>query len=401
MLKLGVIRETKTPPDRRVPLTPAQCRDLQDTYPGLEIAVQPSPIRCFSDDEYRAEGVRLSEDLSDRDVMMGVKEVKIEALLPDKTYFFFSHTAKEQPYNRGLLQNIIQKHIRLIDYEYLTLDGVRVVAFGHWAGLVGAYNGLRGWGLKTGRYELKPANECFDLAELLSELEKVDTGTVRITVTGGGRVANGALEILDAAGILPVSPEQFVSDSFGEAVYTRLDPWHYTKRADGEDFDFGHFVDHPEAYVSAFDAFGERTDLFIPCHFWDPRSPLMVTAEHLGTGRFPIRMVADISCDIGEPVASTLRASTIADPFYGYDPATGQETGAFAEGAVTVMAVDNLPGELPRDAAADFGSALVEQVLPELLGERDTGMLDRASIAANGDLTTHYGYLRNYLEGKT
>ena len=159
MLKLGVIRETKNPPDRRVPLTPAQCRSLQASYPGLDITVQPSPIRCFSDDEYAAEGIRLSEDMTDRDVLVGVKEVKIEALLPDKTYFFFSHTAKEQPYNRGLLQEVIRKGIRLIDYEYLTLDGVRVVAFGRWAGLVGAYNGLRGWGLKTGTYELKPAND--------------------------------------------------------------------------------------------------------------------------------------------------------------------------------------------------------------------------------------------------
>ena len=401
MLKLGIIRETKNPPDRRAPLTPAQCRSLLESYPGLDIAVQPSPIRCFSDDEYAAEGIRLDEDMTDRDVLMGVKEVKLEALVPDKTCFFFSHTAKEQPYNRGLLREIIRKRIRLVDYEYLTLDGVRVVAFGRWAGLVGAYNGLRGWGLKTGKYELKPANECFDLAELLSELEKVDTGTVRITVTGGGRVAGGALEILDAAGILPVSPEQIVSEAFDEAVYTRLDPWHYTKRADGLDFDFDHFVANPESYVSAFDAYGEKTDLFIPCHFWDPRSPLMVTAEHLQTGRFPIRMVADISCDIGEPVASTLRASTIANPFYGYDPVTGEETGAFEEGAVTVMAVDNLPGELPRDAAADFGSALVEHVLPELLGERDSGMLDRASITADGQLTSHYAYLNDYLEGKT
>ena len=203
MLKLGIIRETKNPPDRRVPLTPAQCRSLLESHPGLDITVQPSPIRCFGDDEYRAEGIRLDEDMADRDVLIGVKEVKLEALLPDKTYFFFSHTAKEQPYNRGLLQEVIKKRIRLVDYEYLTLDGVRVVAFGRWAGLVGAYNGLRGWGLKTCKHELKPANECFDLAELLSELEKVDTGKVRITVTGGGRVAGGALEILDAAGILP------------------------------------------------------------------------------------------------------------------------------------------------------------------------------------------------------
>ena len=401
MLRLGIIRETKNPPDRRVPLSPAQCRFLQENYQDLDITVQPSPIRCFSDEEYAAEGIRLEEDLSDRDVLMGVKEVKLGALLPDKTYFFFSHTAKEQPYNRGLLQEAIQKGIRLVDYEYLTRDGVRVVAFGRWAGLVGAYNGLRGWGLGSDTYELKPANQCFDLAELMAELRKVEPGKARITVTGGGRVAHGALEILDAAGIRQVTPEQFVSKPFDEAIYTRLDPWHYTKRQDGKAFDFDHFVSNPESYESSFGPYGENTDLFIPCHFWDPRSPLMVEREHLDSGRFPIKMVADISCDIVEPVASTIRASTIADPYYGYDPSTGEETKPFGTGAVTVMAVDNLPGELPRDAASDFGEALVAQVIPELLGEIDSGMLERASIVAGGRLTSTYAYLQDYLDGNT
>lgn len=399
MTRLGIIRETKDPPDRRVPLSPGQCRRLLDANPGLDITVQPSAIRCFSDAEYEAEGITVSDDLSGCDILLGVKEVKLDALLPDKTYLFFSHTAKEQPYNRGLLKEIIQKRIRLVDYEYLTHEGARVVAFGRWAGLVGAYNGLRGFGLKSGRYSLRPAHECFDLADLLGELGRVDIGRQRITVTGGGRVAGGALEILDAAGIRAVTPEEFLAGDRVEAVYTRLDPWHYTKRSDGQPFDFDHFVAHPGGYESNFDRYGERTDLFIPCHFWDPRSPQMVTREQLRSGQFPIGLVADISCDIGEPIASTIRASTIAEPFYGYDPATGTEVGPFEPGAVTVMAVDNLPGELPRDAASDFGAAMVEHVVPELLGLRDTGMLDRAAIADGGALTPPYAYLKNYLEG--
>ena len=401
MVKLGIIRETKNPPDRRVPLTPEQCRRLLDDNPDLDIVVQPSPIRCFSDREYANLGIPVDEDLSTCDVLMGVKEVKLNALLPDKTYLFFSHTAKEQPYNRDLLQEVIRKRIRLVDYEYLTRDGERVVAFGRWAGLVGAYNGLRAYGLKNSSYMLKPANECFDLAELMAELEKVDIGDARVLVTGGGRVAGGALEILEAASIHRVEPEDFLRGDMGAAVFTRIDPWHYTRRKDGLEFDFGHFVQHPGEYESAFDAFGERTDLFIPCHFWDPDSPLMVTREHLASGQFPIRMVADISCDIGEPVASTIRASTIADPFYGYDPATGEETGPFDPGAITVMAVDNLPGELPRDAATDFGEALVRSVIPEILGQQDSGMLARASITEGGALTPPYAYLKNYLEGRS
>ena len=400
MITIGLVRETKDPPDRRVPLSPALCRRLVDTNPGLGIVVQPSPIRCFEDDEYAAQGITVSEDMGECDVLLGVKEVALDALLPDKTYFFFSHTAKEQPYNRVLLQEIIRKRIRLVDYEYLTHEGARVVAFGRWAGLVGAYNGLRGFGLKSGRYRLKAAHECFDLGEVLRELEHVDTGPIRIAVTGGGRVAGGALEILQAAGIREVTPPGYLQDDFDVPVFTRLDPWHYTRRSDGEAFTFEHFVAHPEAYESSFDPYGERTVLFIPCHFWDPASPQMVLREQLHSGQFPISLVADISCDIGEPIASTIRPSTIASPFYGYDPATGNETGAFEPGAVTVMAVDNLPGELPRDASTDFGTALIQSVIPEILGQRASGMLDRATIASGGALTPPYAYLKNYLLGR-
>ena len=401
MRRIGIIRETKNPPDRRVPLDPGQCRRLIEGNDGLQIKVQPSAIRCFDDAEYAAAGLELSEDLGDCDVLLGVKEVALDALLPGKTYFFFSHTAKEQPYNRELLREVIRKRIRLVDYEYLTRGDQRVVAFGRWAGIVGAYNGLRGWGLRTGRYALRPAHECFDLEAMLTELDKVRLDAERITVTGGGRVAGGALEVLDAVGIAHRKPEDFLAHEAPCAVQTRLDPWHYTRRRDGANFDFEHFVAHPEEYESRFDAYGERTDLFIACHFWDPRSPLMVTREHLRSGQFPMKMVADISCDIGEPIASTLRASTIADPFYGYDPSTGEECEPFADGAVTVMAVDNLPGELPRDAATDFGEAMLRNVLPDVLGEGESAMLARATIAENGSLTAPYAYLEDYLAGRS
>jgi alanine dehydrogenase len=400
-ITLGIIKETKVPPDKRVPLTPNQCRSLLDHYPQLEVLVQPSSLRCYSDDEYRSEGIPLSEDLSTCQVLMGVKEVKTSALLPGKSYFFFSHTAKKQPYNRELLREVVRRKIQLIDYEYLTgRDGIRVVAFGRWAGVVGAYNGLRGFGLREGSYELKPAHHCFDLKELHMELEKADPGNRRILVTGGGRVASGALEVLDLAGIRQVEPESYLSEDFEGAVYTRLDPWHYTQRSDGQAFDFAHFMENPELYENSILPYAERTNLFMACHFWDPRSPEMLSSRVLASGRLPLSLVADISCDIDGPIASTIRASTISSPFYGYDPASGKETPPFEEGVITVMAVDNLPGELPRDASADFGKALMEHVIPEVLGERDSGMLRRASIARDGALTPGYSYLEDYLAGK-
>ncbi len=400
-LILGIVRETKDPPDRRVPLTPHQCRLLQEINKGLQILVQPSEIRCYSDEEYRAEGIALQEDLSPCAVLLGVKEVKTGVLIPGRAYLFFSHTAKKQPYNRELLQAVVEKGIRLIDYEYLTDTGnIRVVAFGRWAGVVGAYNGLRAYGIRNGIFELPPAGTLRDLNELKQRLRDIDLGRERIAITGGGRVAGGATEIMDAAGIREVEPGEYLEQDMNEAVYTRLDPWHYTRRKDGSPFDFGHFVTNPDQYENSFFPYASRTGMFIACHFWDPRSPVLLTREELSGGEVHMDVIADISCDIDGPIASTTRASTIAAPFYGYDPDSGRETRPFREGSITVMAVDNLPGELPRDASADFGEALSEQVIPELLGLRDTGMLERACITENGGLTKAYAYLQAYLEGR-
>lgn len=400
-VSLGVVRETKFPPDKRVPLTPKQCRKMLDRCAGLKILVQPSQTRCFLDEEYRDEGITLTEDLSGCDVLMGVKEVKMDALLNNKTYLFFSHTAKKQPYNRDLLRSVVGKGIRLVDYEYLTNKEMnRVVAFGRWAGVVGAYNGLRAFSLRFGNTSLKPASLCLDLGELKSELQKLDLGKTRIAITGGGRVAGGATEILNSAGVFQVSPEEYLKKEYDHAIYTRLDPWHYTKRKDGADFNFKHFIANPAMYENSFRPYAARTHLFVACHFWDPESPILLSRDDLAGKENRLSIIADISCDIKGPISSTIRASTIADPFYGYDPVSGRETDPFKDGSITVMAVDNLPGELPRDASTDFGNALMDQVIPELLGQKDTGMLDRASITQGGELTKPYAYLQNFMEGK-
>jgi saccharopine dehydrogenase (NAD+, L-lysine-forming) len=400
-VKIGILRETKDPPDRRVPLIPSQCRSLKAQFPWLQLVVQPSGIRCFTDQEYIQAGILLQEDLADCSILMGVKEVETGTLRDRKTYFFFSHTAKKQPYNRPLLQAAVRKRITLVDYEYLTdANRERVVAFGRWAGVVGAYNGLRALGLRKGTFDLQPAHRCHDLEELMLELRKVKTGGTRFLVTGGGRVAGGALEVLRAAGVRELTPETYLASEISEPVFARLDPWHYTQREGGAPFDFAHFVSSPEDYRNNLVPYAERTDLLIACHFWDPRSPVMLTREDLAGGQVPIRIIADISCDIDGPIASTLRASTIADPFYGYDPQSGKETIPFLDGSITVMAVDNLPGELPRDASADFGEALIRHVIPELLSSSGSEMIRRATIASGGGLTEEFSYLEDYLREK-
>ncbi len=343
-MNIAILRETKNPPDIRVPFTPAQCRELMDTYPGLTITVQPYANRCYSDDEYLKLGIPVQESVSHCSLLVGVKEVDIEGLIPGKDYMFFSHTAKKQKHNHTLLKALVEKRIRLIDYEYLTDENrIRLVAFGRWAGFVGAYNAVRAYGSRYGKFELLPAWKCRDSKELLEHLKEADIKSQRFVLTGGGRVAGGAMEILSAAGIRRVSPAEFLSSGTA-GVYTQLDPDHYVRRKDGKPFSLAEFFSDPTGYENALLPYTRKADIFIACHFWDPRSPMMLTEDDLKDPALKVKIIADVSCDVGGPLASTLRASTIADPFFGYDPSSGKEVPAFDPKGITVMSVDNLPG---------------------------------------------------------
>ncbi len=399
-MTIGVIKETKTPPDRRVAITPNTGAELVRKFPELDLQIQKSDIRCFKEEEYITSGFKPVDDISNAGILIGVKEVDIPALIPGKTYMFFSHTAKKQPYNQKLLKAIVEKNITLIDYEYLTATNhVRLVAFGRWAGIVGAYNGLRAWGERSGDFHLKPAYECHDMDEMMSGLKPVKLPAIKILVTGGGRVAYGAMETLSALKLKEVSVDDFLTNEFAEAVICRIDPDNYVQRKDGEPFSLQHFFDHPAEYDSTFYPFTKVTDLLIPCHFWDPSSPVFMTADDMKENDFKIRIIADVSCDIDGPVPSTLRASTIAEPFYGYNPEKEEEGNPFIQENITVMAVDNLPGELPRNASEDFGKALLENVLPSLIGEDKDGVIERATIVKDGKLTKLFSYLQDYLDG--
>lgn len=402
-MKIGIIREGKTPPDKRVPLTPSQCNRLLAQYPELRLAVQPSPIRAFTDEEYERVGIALQEDLSDCDVLMGVKEVPFEMLIPNKTYLFFSHTYKLQPYNLGLLQEILKKKIRLIDYEMLKApEGKRLLGFGRYAGIVGAYNAFRAWGEMTGTYHLKAAHDCHDRREMEAELIKIELPKhTKIILTGAGRVAGGAMEILSAARVTQVFPKEFVEEDFKETVFTQLDVRHYFKRKDGAPFTRHEFYAHPEGAESNFMQYAKHADIYIPCHFWSEKSPFIFTREDARHPDFNIKLVSDISCDIDGPVASTLRPSTIAAPFYGYDPKGESETELGAKGSIGVSAVDNLPCELPRDASEDFGNELIKNVMPHFFNGDPQAILERASeTTLNGELSPHFAYLSDYVAGK-
>lgn len=400
-MKFGIIRERKNPPDRRVVLSPQACQSVLSKFPKAEILVESSPIRVFSDKEYTNKGLKVVSDMQDCEVLLGVKEVPIDALIPNKKYFFFSHTIKKQPYNRELLRAILDKNIELYDHEVITnAKGARLVAFGRYAGIVGAYNGFRAYGLKYNLYQLPKAESLLDQQALITELKKIELPNIKILLTGKGRVGNGAKEMLDAMGLKHVSPSEYLSKTFNEPVYCQIDVSQYVKRKDGNKGSKADFFENPEDYKSDFFRFAKVTDFYIAGHFYGDGAPYLFTREDAKQPDFNIKVVADVSCDIDGPVATTIRPSTIADPIYGYDPQSETETDFMAEDAIAVMAVDNLPCELPRDASVGFGEAFSKYVIPSFFNNDKDGVLERARMTQNGKLTPGYTYLQDYVDSK-
>ncbi|NQZ75291.1 MAG: alanine dehydrogenase [Ekhidna sp.] len=401
MKKIGIIKEGKVPIDRRVPLTPKQARELKDNF-NVDVVIQTSDIRCFSDEDYKAQGLEVVDSVDDCDILLGVKEVPISELKAEKTHFFFSHTIKKQDYNRGLLQSILEKKIRLIDWETLTNEnGNRVIAFGRWAGIVGAYNGLLTYGQRYNLFSLRKAHECFDYADLKTELTKVELPNIKIALTGGGRVTKGAMEVLLGTGIQKVTPHDFLNERFDTPVFTQLNSRDYNKKIDGGEFHRSEFYKSPELYESDFLKYARLTDLLIACAYWDPAAPVLFTRQDIVKDDFDIKVIADITCDIEGSIPSTKKPSTIDDPIYDYNPTDDLVEQALTdEGNITVMAVDNLPCELPRDASESFGHELLNNVIPHLLEGDSKGIIKGATIAQDGKLTSKYSYLQDYVDGK-
>lgn len=401
-MRFGLIKERKTPPDQRVVLSPEACQNVLSAFPEAEIRVEPSEIRVFSDQEYRDAGLILEESLASCDVLLGVKEVPVEALLQNKTYFFFSHTIKKQPYNRKLLRALLDKRIEFYDHEVLTdFAGSRLVAFGRYAGIVGAYNGFYTYGLKTDSFVLPRAHTLKDQQSLLDALRKLEIPPVKVLLTGCGRVGNGAREMLKGMGMREVTVKQYIKESFLEPVYCQIDVMDYNKRKDSFPSTKADFFANPSAYESDFFRFAKVTDLYMAGHFFGTGSPYIFSRSDARHPEFKIKVVADISCDIDGPVASTLRASTIADPIYGYNPHTQSETDFRDSQAIAVMAIDNLPAELPRDASEGFGAAFVSHIIPAFFNGDADGILERARMTTKkGELTPAYAYLQDYADGK-
>lgn len=401
MIKFGIIKERKNPPDRRVVFSPNELAKIKQKYHDCTVKVESSDTRIFTDVQYQSMGIEVANDVSDCDVLFGVKEVPVDYLIPNKAYFFFSHTIKKQPYNRKLLQAILEKNIDLYDHEtIIDAHNRRLIGFGRYAGFVGTYNAFRAFGIKFELFKMPKAETLAGKDALIAHLKRLVLPPLKIVVTGTGKVGNGAKEILDAMKIKEVTPENYLSKNYTQAVYTQIDVLDYNKRKDGQVLDFADFYNNPSEYVSDFERFTKVSDIYITGHFHANDAPIILTREMLQAGDCKIKVVADISCDVNGPIACTLRSSTIAEPLYGYLPSENKEVDVFHPAAIVVMAVDNLPCELPKDASEGFGEMFSEHVLPAFFNGDKDGILKRAKITENGKLTERFSYLQDYVDGK-
>ncbi|WP_264509413.1 NAD(P)-dependent oxidoreductase [Flavobacterium sp. N1719] len=397
----GVVKERKNPPDRRVVFTPEELVRLQNEHPEAKVKVESSDIRVFPDEAYANLGIDVVTDMQDCDVLFGVKEIPVDALIPNKKYFFFSHTIKKQPYNRKLLQAVLAKNIELYDHETIVdANNKRLIGFGRYAGLVGAYNGFRGFGIKYELFNLPKAETLHSKEDLIARLKRQTLPNIKVVLTGHGKVGMGAKEILDGMKMKQVSLEDYLTKTYTQPVYTQIDVLDYNKRIDGQVKDNKDFYTHPEAYTSDFERFTKVSDVFIAGHFHGNGAPDILTQDMLKAPDCKIKVVADISCDVDGPVACTVRATTIAEPFMGYLTNEHKEVPFTHPGSIMVMSVDNLPCELPKDASEGFGEMFMEHVIPAFFNGDKDGILQRAKMTEGGKLTPRFAYLQDYVDEK-
>ena len=400
MIRIGLIKEGKIPADNRVALTPAQCKWILKNASHIKIVAQSSPARCFTDKEFISAGVEIKDDLSDCDILLGIKEVPIDQLIPGKTYLFFSHTKKKQPYNQKLLRAILDKNIRLIDYECLEHDdGQRIIGFGFFAGVVGAHNGIMAYGNRSGLYKLERVYKQRSFRELIHTYFGLLLPNVKIVVAGSGRVAHGLLEIMNLMGILEVEPEDYLVRRFSYPVYTQLKGADLYEHQKTGKYNRQEFHEHPEEYRCKFLPYAAQTDILMNGVYWDKTVPRLFEKDDVKGDDFIIQTIADITDDAGGSVPINAGDQTIEDPIYGIDRTTLQKTAPYLPNSIDIMAVGNLPNELPRDASRYFGEQLIKYVLNDLI-KGGSPIIERATMTEGGQLTEHYSYLKDYAEGK-
>ena len=389
MPTIGILKETIKPEDAKVALTPDQIIELQQQYPDSDFIVQPSNIRCFSNNDYLTKSIKVSDDLTRCDFLIGLNIIDTDAIIPNKNYLIFNSNFTKRTDNPKVFDGFIKQKATYIQLDKLTDEqNNRLISFGRWAGIEGAYNALRAFGLREDLFEIKPPSEYTTKDELFRELKKLVLPPIKILITGGGRVAGGVREVLAQLEIHKVSPSDFIKKEFEDPVFTLIEPVDYVKRLDNIKFDLQHFYQYPEEYKSAFQPYTKVTDILITSHYWNPRSPLFFTQEQMKLRSFNISVIADISCDLHGSIPTTIRYSSTDEPFYGVDKFQLNETKSFEENSITMMAINNLPSAFPRDASEEFGKKFAKKVLPLFLEKDENGIIKKGIVIKHGVLVS-------------
>jgi saccharopine dehydrogenase (NAD+, L-lysine-forming) len=432
---IGIRREDKSRWERRVPVTPEDARKLGEKH-DIEVWVQPSPIRVFSEEEFTQAGAIVQEDLSPCPVIFAVKEMPLDFFEPGKTYVFFAHVIKGQPYNMPMLKKMLDLGCNLIDYEKVTDEkGRRLIFFGRHAGIAGMIDTLWAlgqrldWeGIPNPFTQLGHTYEYKDLAEAKEAVskmgEKIKTGGLPEAVTplicgiaGYGNVARGVWEVLDLLPIVEIEPEDVAplvegSDYAANVIYKVVFKEEHTVEPISPDhqFELQDFYDHPEKYRGKFESYVPYLTLIVNCVYWEEKYPRLVTKEFLkqlySEQKQPrLRVIGDISCDIEGAIECTVRSTEPDEPVFVYNPFTGEATDGYEGEGPVVMAVDILPSELPRDASVDF-SAVLREFIPAIAKADFSAPFEqlelspeikRAVIAYHGELTPDYCYIEEFL----
>ena len=402
LTNIGIVRESRND-ENRTPLVPEHIKKYKESNPNINFIIQPSNSRCFSDEEYELCGAKINENLNECSIIFGVKEIDPNILINNRTYLFFSHTFKInkqqkniEKHKKDLLLSILNKKITLIDYENIRgKNGTRCLGFGRFAGIVGCYNTLNLLLKVLGKQSLASAYKINDYERLVLNLKNLYFPKTKILVTGDGRVAKGVIELLNQTNIKAVSKKDFLEKKFDQPIFCNLETKDYVTNNSSTNFNLEHFINNPQDYSSSALQYLKETNILISAHYWDPSSPKIFENEDLKDLQ-NLKIVGDITCDINGSVPTTIRSTTIEEPNYWIERYTLKEIDENNDG-IAVMAVDNLPSELPRDSSTEFSEGIIKEVLPFLLKE-DDGRILNGTITTDGSFLEKYNYLNNYIK---
>jgi alanine dehydrogenase len=408
IITLSVLAEARID-ENRVPFSPTQISYLLNKFSNLKIIVQPSNRRCFKDKDYLEAGAQITDNLSSADIIFGVKEVDISILIKDKTYLFFSHTSKVRQYigqtikdkaiiyKKELLKEVIKKNITLIDYENVrdaSGEGYRYLGFGRFAGIIGTYNTLNLYLKLYNKQSIPRAFEINNYEQVKKLISKQNFNKLKILLTGSGRASKGAIELLKHANIRQVSINDYLNNKYDEAVFCNISAKKHVERKDGKDSSYQDYILNPHEYNSKVKNYLYDTDMFIACHYWDPKFPKLFSSKQINEFK-NLKIIGDVTCDINGSVPTTIRSTSISEPYYSINTDSMKEIELGNKG-IAVMAVDNLPSELPRDASEEFGDSVISEILPYLIDE-DDGRINRATTASNGKFCENFTYLNDFI----